>query len=455
MRLRPSWIGAAALAVLACTLPARDARTPAAALPALADAAGRPAHVLLVTIAGLAPERYLAGDAMPALAALAEQGVAAERVAPVPGAGAYPAHASLVTGASPAQHAIVADQLLGPRGVRRAQPSHASQLRSVTLWQRVAEGGGGVASFDWPTTTGAEISTLLPDVVPQREGEAWSALAAGAATPWVAERIAGAPADAERPGAARDALLVDLACAALAQAPRLLLLRLRGPEAALLAHGPAAPEASAAFGAVDAQLVRLLRCAEAAGLLAQTALVVAGDRALAPVHTAILPNVALQGAGLVTGQGSWKAYARSNGASAYVYADEARHALAARKRLEAFARETAAFRVVSAEVMIELGADPEAWFALQAEPGFAFDNAYAGPPLAPASVRAAAGALLPESEAATGFVAWGRGFRSRVRVPEMSQLDVAPTLATLLDVRLDTAAGRPQIGLLRLRADTP
>ena len=450
MRAGAGLLGVLAVA-LGCVLqPAAKQRI--AQLPALEGGAGRPAHVVLVSVAGLTPDRYLSGDAMPNLARLASQGVLAEHVVPVAAAGVYPAHASLVTGVTPAQHGIVADQLLGERGVRRAQPSHASLLRSATLWQRVGEAGGVVASLDWPTTTGAEIATLLPDLAPQRAGEHWPALVSGAATAWIGERVRTAPAEAEQPGSARDALLVELACAAFAQAPRLVLLRLRGPEAALVATGPVSSESAAAFSVVDELIVRLLRCAEQAGVLPQSAFVVTGDRALAPVHSVLRPNVWLSDAGWITSQGLWKAFAVSNGGSAFVYADEARTALDVRRLLEARSRESGAFRIVSAEAMIALGVDPDAWFGLQAEPGFAFDNAQSGAALAPASAQASAGALLGESAPPTGLVAFGRGIRPGVRVPRMSQLDVAPTLAALLGVELDAASGRSLIGLLRVSA---
>ena len=180
MRLRCGSLLAAALALACAALPARPPGE--RHVPTAGDGAGRPAHVVLVSVAGLTPDRYLAGDAMPRLAALASQGVAAEQVEPVAPASAYPAHASLVTGVVPAQHAIVADQLLGERGVRRAAPSHASLLHAPALWQRVTESGGAVAALDWPTTAGAEIASLLPDVAPEREGEHWQTLAAAAAT---------------------------------------------------------------------------------------------------------------------------------------------------------------------------------------------------------------------------------------------------------------------------------
>jgi hypothetical protein len=450
MRAGAGLLGVLAAALGCALLPAAPPRI--AQLPALADGAGRPAHVVWVSVAGLSPDRYLSRDAMPNLARLASLGVAAEHVVPVAAAGVYPAHASLVTGATPAEHGIVADQLLGERGVRRAQPSHASLLRRATLWQSVAEAGGSVTSLDWPTTTGAEIASLLPDLAPQRAGEHWPALASAAATPWIGERVRTAPADVEQPGPARDALLVELACAAFAQGPRLLLLRLRGPEAVLVATGPASADSAAAFSVVDELLVRLLRCAEQAGVVSQSAFVVTGDRAFAPVHTAVRPNVWLSGEGWITPQGLWKAFAASNGSSAFVYADEARTALDARKILEARAQESGAFEIVSAEAMIALGVDPDAWFGLQAEAGFAFENTQSGAAIAPAPVLASAGALLGESAPPTGFVAFGRGIRPGVRVPRMTQLDVAPTLAALLGVKLDAAVGRSLVGLLRASA---
>jgi len=418
---------------------------------AASDGAGRPAPVLLVSVAGLTPERYLAeAPSMPTLSALASAGAAAECVEPVAPPAAYPAHATFVTGATPAEHGVVADQLLGERGVRRAQPRHASQLHGPTLWERVAESGGTVASFDWPSTTGGDIASLLPDVAPERSGEQWESLVAGGATEWVSARVHGAPKAAAEPGAERDALLVDLACAALPQSPRLVLLRLRGTEAPLTAHGPRAAEVTAAFGRADQELARLVRCARESGHLAQTALVVVGDRAFQPAHTALLPNVWLRDTGLVTAQGHWTALTRSNGGSAFVYATDAKTALHARQRLEEAARETRSFRVVSAEEMIAHHADPEAWFGLEAEPGFVFEDGYIGDPIVPSTRHAAGGQLDSRSEVCTGFVAFGRGVRRGLSVPHMTQLDVAPTLATMLGVKLDPTAGHALVGLLRV-----
>ena len=50
-----------------------------------------------------------------------------------------------------------------------------------------------------------------------------------------------------------------------------------------------------------------------------------------------------------------------------------------------------------------------------------------------------------------GFVAWGRGFRSGIRVPSMRLTDLAPTLARLMGLELTAADGRVLVGLLDVK----
>jgi hypothetical protein len=149
---------------------------------------------------------------------------------------------------------------------------------------------------------------------------------------------------------------------------------------------------------------------------------------------------------------SWLALVRSNGRSAYIYARDAENALEARKWLEEEAARTGAFEVVPASDLASSGGDPQAWFGLAADPGFAFGNGLTGPIFRPSEIRAAAGAFpfRDPSTSAVGFVAWGRGIRPQVRVPLLNLSDVAPTIATLLGLRLDPELdGASMIGILR------
>jgi hypothetical protein len=122
----------------------------------------------------------------------------------------------------------------------------------------------------------------------------------------------------------------------------------------------------------------------------------------------------------------------------------------AREVLQAEARASGVFRVLSADEMLRAGADPDAWFGLEAEPGYVFEDAASGPLLRAAAVRGAGGYVSPLPALQPGFAAWGRGVRRGIRIPVMRQTDVAPTLARLLGVPLEGSEGRVLIGLLEV-----
>ena len=65
----------------------------------------------------------------------------------------------------------------------------------------------------------------------------------------------------------------------------------------------------------------------------------------------------------------------------------------ARSALVREAAKLGAFRVVAADELLRDGADPDAWFGLEAEPGFDFDDTAQFPVLAPAALRGAGGYL--------------------------------------------------------------
>ena len=396
------------------------------------------------------------------LATLARSGVYSERLELNGAVSRYPAHATLVTGRGSDSHGIASDQLLSEQGVRSTPYWHASRLKGGSLWQAEAEAGGRVVALDWPTTVGASIDTLLPDLVPLRRGESWLTIIRQGTSPWLMKRIEPRMPPSGRSDwptlDERDGLLVDLACdtTRLEPTPSLWLLRLSAPGDAVWRNGPGTGASRKAFARADARLRRLLGCFADSGLLDAISVVVVGGQAWQAVHTRIEPNVALQAAGLVardprvaTGVRSWKAIARSNGGSAFVYAKDEASALLARDILREEAQKTKAFRVVSASEMASVGADPEAWFGLEANPGFSFGNRAQGSELLTASpFRGAGGYLENTARTPAGMVGWGAGLRRAVRVPVMPAVDIAPTLAALLEVALPGATGKPFVGIL-------
>lgn len=432
------------------------------ALPAQEGPPRAPARVVLISIAGLTPADVAgAPDAppgMPATARLGAEGVVAEGMRPASPATTYPAHATLVTGRSPARHGVVADRLLGDRGGERRRATPRSPLRAPALWDAVAESGRRSVALGWPASSGARIDAVFPEPFVLAPGEDWPAWMAAHTSPALldaARRLGAEDPAVAWPGPERDRVLAGLACEALASEapPALLLVHLSGPGPALATEGRGSAAARASFAAADAEVARILACLRTEKFLDSSAVLVVGDHGVTDVHKTVSPNVLLREVGLLVsppdGRGiqRWSAYVRSNGTSAFVYARNETDARLARRALVGLAERTGGFRVLSAKEMLDAGADPEAWFGLQATEGFWIDDATDSALVGPAPVRGGWGAVAGEDVA---FVAWGRGVQSGLRIPMLRQEDVAPTVAVLLGFETAPLDGRPLAGALSL-----
>ena len=452
---------------------------------------GPPRRVMMISVAGLQASDYLdpfghaAADGalvhMPSLARLAREGATGlAAMPPSPGA-IRTSHATIVTGLSPARHGIIADSTLDDDGGRAIPFMDHRSFQGTPLWDAAL--GRGVVSLGWPTTSGARIERILPERNVAIAGD-WLAQIRGGASPIVWQKLQ-ALALAEReiisrenkernpaswPNAQeKDSAIVEIACQFIAaeRDAGLWLIRLDQTLPLFYGAGPGTVEADDALARVDTEIGRLQECLSVNNKLSDTAIFVVGDVAFHPVHTTVSPNVVLVRAGLVgrdprsdTGVRSWLALARSHGRSAYVYARDATDALDARKVLMAEAERTGAFEVISAKRLAESGGDPQAWFALVAKPGVVFGDELVGSSSMPSILRGAAGVLrngeATDADASVGFVAWGRGIRNGVRLPRVELIDVAPTIAALLGLRLDDEVqGKAILGILRSATKPP
>ena len=482
-----------------CATPAQQ-RAARGELPAGRIAAlqreGPPTRVLLISVAGLEASDFLAPGGfiaqpgqpvrMPRLAVLAGEGVVGER-AQVPSPGSIlTSHATLATGRLPARHGVIGEGRLLEDG-RIEGYYERTALEGDAIWDAAI--GRGVLALGWPSTIGARIELLLPALGPLSPGGGaagegrWLDRARRTSSSWLVRMLeeieADAMAESRRPGKAnraadswpspaeRDAAFTELACevARSDRDPGLWMIRLAQTEAAQRGSGSGSKALAEALRAVDAEIGSLIDCLAESDQLAETAIVVVGDVTYRAVHSRVEPNVALVQKGLIgrdprasTGVRSWLAQVRSHGRSAYVYAKNAPSALAARELLEEEAVQTGGFRVVPASELATGAVDPQAWFGLEAAPGFEIGDGLVRPVLRPAASRAREGALGlgPSPKENVGFLAWGRGIRSEIRLPELSLADLAPTISLLLGLRLDAPIdGRPIAGILRAAVPPP
>ena len=442
--------------------------TPQAAAP---PRSGLPELVVLVSIAALTPHAYLGRDGasapMPFLAERAGVGARAERVESVAPAATLPAHATLLSGRLPSHHGVTGDLVLRADGAALPTPMDAMAPHGATLLSVAKARGLRTAAFGWPASFGLPADYFFPEEFPTAVA-GWPSLLESSTTPSllaVAQRLGASSRTVAAASAERDQALVGLACAVLGSnaPPNLLLIHLSQTWPAVRDGGPASARAHDAFAATDAELRRLVACVEASSAGRAAAIFVVGDHGAVDLHSVLEPNTALAEAGLLIPNSAdpslvtrWSAYVRPSGGAGFVYARKEEDAVLARKVLRDAAAQTGAFRIVGAEEMLRSGADPEAWFGLEATLGYEFGVAASGPLLHAAAQRAGAGYFPRHVVMAPGFVAFGAGVRPGVRIPRMREIDVAPTVAALLGLTLEDAAaktskvpdGRPLVGAL-------
>jgi len=452
---------------------------------------GPPRRVILITIAGLEATDFLNvwGHAasendpvqMPNLARFAREGSIGIQVSPPTPSSTYASHATIATGRLPARHGIVADRALDEDGKRSLPYWDNRLLKGMAIWDAAI--GRGVLSLGWPTTTGARIELLVPDGASLDESSSWLDYMRNVSSPMLvraleamseeaideASSIVGGQRDPRTWPTAdeKDAAFIELACriARSERDPGLWMIRLEQTAAISRIAGTGSVQVAEALARVDASLGQLDACLTETDKISDTAIFVTGDVAFQAVHTRVDPNIVLVNGGLVgrdprssMGVRSWLAISRTNGRSAYVYARDAANALAARELLEAESARTGAFAVVSAADLAAGGGDPQAWFGLSAMPGFFIGNGLARPALRPSEMRGIEGAFpfLEPAASSVGFVAWGRGVRPQVHVAEAELVDLAPTIASLLGLRLDEDLdGEKMIGILRAEVPMP
>jgi predicted AlkP superfamily pyrophosphatase or phosphodiesterase len=418
----------------------------------------------MISIDGLRPEVYLdpgsLGLRMPNLVALREEGASAKRMIPVFPSVTYPAHTSLVTGTRPAEHGIVNNFV-------RAQDWYlnSSDIHSPTLWQVAEAAGMTTAIVTWPASYGAQVDFLVPENLSFGVPDVRKLLRDGS-TPGLFDELekkcgrVQIPAfEAHDAGEHLDAVTTCFAAELLrTKKPQLLLLHYLDADHRQHFAGVDSPEAHHAFERIDGFVGELRRAVHDAGVGDQTVFVIVGDHGFVPVHTSVNLNAILLATGFATLEAgkivvSPDLRVSALGGSAAIYLREgADPALAARLetalRSEIDRRYRGLVELLPRAELEAMGAFPGAALGFASAEGYMLIAIDAPLPVLPTGALKGMHGYLPTMPGmATGFIAAGPGIRRGFELPVVRQIDVAPTVATLLGLRLEQAVGLPIPGI--------
>ncbi len=379
------------------------------------DADAEAPIVVVISMDGLRWD-YPDHEPLPAFTRIKKQGARAQRLTPVFPSTTFPGHVSMATGTTPDIHGIVDNSFVDEvRGSYRYS-SDANWLRAEPIWIAAERQGVKAATYFW---VGSETD--------------WR----GQGTSY---RIA--PFDGTRPEALKVAQILEWLRLPGAQRPHLIMSYFAGTDGAGHNFGPDSSRVNEQLVAQDAQLGSLLAGIDELDLWHRLTLIVVSDHGMIAAGDHVALDEVLADAGIeakVTGftvGHVWLASSQDAADAAEVLARDSRLKVVTRAQAQAGYTFAATGRTGDLVVI----AQPPVVFEM---PG-GFRGAVMGV-LRFFGWDFGAHGYDPDIEEMGGvFLALGRGVPEGHRLGAVRQVDVAPTIASLLGIQPPLqATGKP------------
>lgn len=397
----------------------------------------------------------------PNLRKLAAEGAVAEAMQVSDPSITWINHTTLVTGVTPRHHGVLYNGKLKHQGPDKPpiieQWVDKTELVNVpTLYDLAFDQGLTTAEVDWVAITGSKKITWSFPELPKPEGKFESELIqAGLLT---AEECTwfGGPG-----GKPKNVTWRDQKWTAVTQhliekhQPNLLLYHTLNTDAVHHTAGPASWGSFSALAYADRLIGDLVESVEKAGLKDRTTFIITTDHGFKKVQNFILPNVVLKNAQHATALGNkiikCEAAAIVQGGMAFVYITDPTRKEALIPQLKALFEQTEGVaQVVEGKDAHSLGMPTPSEnngtgdLILFAKGGYAFNNNAAGdlPVLPSGNYGGTHGYLSSDPDLDGIFIASGASIKKGLTIPKMRNLDVAPTIAKLLNLKLPQQEGQ-------------
>jgi predicted AlkP superfamily pyrophosphatase or phosphodiesterase len=429
---------------------------------AAAGAQNRPRadrHVVLLCIDGFGA--YNVDDprmSLPNIRALAARGSRAEAMTVSTPSVTWPNHTTMVTGVTPAKHGVLANGRIEPATATplaiNPRRSKEELCRATTVYDIAHRAGLKTAEINWPVTRSAPtLHFSFPDHPEPLNYTTPSLVQDLLKLGWLTGSDNASFSQLGPVG--RDQVWTQAAIHLLKkERPNLLMLHLLNTDGQQHAHGPQTAEAATAISLADRYVGDVLQALQQTRLAQRTSVFIVADHGFIRVTKQIKPNARLRSAGLIRsadgGKLQYDVQSISEGGVALVYVPQARtrpelvtKAKAALDGLEGL--ET----ILTPEQYGRYGLptpdrNPESpHLVLAAKDGYAFSNDPNGDEIVTLPRAVGTHGYLQTNPKVDGaFVAAGAGIRKGVRLPRVANLDVAPTIAHLLGLRMEGVDGR-------------
>lgn len=428
-------------------------------------AAASDRHVIVVCIDGLAA--YLLDDPkapLPTIRRLAHEGCVAEGGMKVANPSiTWPNHTTLVTGVWPAKHGVLANGMpvRGASDVPIFVDGKRDQrelVRVPTLIDVAHAAGLRTAEINWPCTRGSQsLDDSFPDVPdavvhmsPHLRVELIDAGLLGDDTQ---------ASFAANSAVGRDHVWTEAACHVIRKRkPNLMFVHLLNVDATHHLLGPQTAAGYTANAYADACLARIVAAIEDAGIRERTTLIVLADHGFTTTPKAICPNVLLRQQKFLTVKAGKIQDARAHvipeGGVGLIYCTHPGNEAEDLKSVQKlFADQEGVAEILLPEQFAEHGLPHPREYAqapnavLVAKDGYSVSNSVEGEAFVLGNAEAKTslgqhGFIATHKKMNAPLVLSGRGIQRGGKLKDVENIDVAPTIASLLGLKEFTVDGK-------------
>lgn len=423
-------------------------------------------HVVLVSLDGFAASYMDDPRAdLPTLRMLAKGGASAKGMITSFPSVTWPSHTSLVTGVQPGRHGVIGNSVWS-RKLDRAltyigdpELTKSEAIKVPTLYDVAHKAGLKCGGVIWPCITAADsLNWIIPDA-----GRV--DLHAKYTTPGFVEELGKEGIDISKLGEwgwskdksfDRDVLYTKVTQYLLEKhKANLVLVHIVTPDGVEHNYGPHTPEAYKAVNESDQRVAEIWKTLQEPPLAGRSTLFVVSDHGFAPYEKLIRPNVVLKQLGLVAIDDKEKVTTRKawcvpQGGSAFIYVLDAEKKADTIAKLNAeFAKLEGVASVVMPEQFAKFGLPrPETNgespdLVLLTNPGYSFDGQVTGEAIAAAGgLKGSHGHDPAPAYMHAMFIAAGTGIKPGVRLEQINNVDVAPTIARVMGLAMKDVDGR-------------
>ena len=373
----------------------------------------------------------------------------------------YPAHTSIITGKYPNNHRIVNNLQIQPNRKDSDWFWQRRFIKGTTVCDEAIKKGYKVASLLWPVTAKSNIQYNLPEIWPNRPYENQIVVSFLNGSPLyqlkLNQKFGGLRNGKKQPyldNFVQQSLLYTLK----EYRPDMTLVHFTDVDTNRHEHGMYGKEISDALKRHDKRLGEIIDTLKEIGEYENTNILLLGDHSQIQTHTVVYPNyifrrkkyIKIKEGNIV----DWKVLARHCDGSCYIYIkDENNMALKQEvfELLEKMKKDKRAGieQIFTNEEIIQLGADGNATFMIEAKEGFYYQDEFDVYTKEITDedgnfheMKATHGYLPTKLNYTTFFYGIGPDIKEGVEIEDMCLVDEGPTMAKLVGCQLKEADGR-------------